>query len=577
MADFGAWTPATFNNGAAPAIDEDVMNSYEDWIDIADDELRRSQSVKLKDYISYFWQRNIKLLDDFTAASEWTAAAGSVLADNTTQNVIGYNAVKLSDSNDLASWVSMYRAATLDLSQFHDGSASTTDDWIICLFYVTDVTKFTLFQLKLGTNNTNNWYKAYNPAGFTNGWNVIMAQKSGFTEDPVGPNWNNITYIHMDLYTTAGASTHSFTFQYLMMVRDYGGAPLPYQQYMGATTGWAPTFEPYDYMNSVVYDEKINRLGIIMFNPDSWLVNLLLYNDVEAFTSKVEMYCKYAGNTQELIWAGNVNNYAKTYIGANVFYLIVAEAGVETSTSIALTNNLLLNERIIIEFEKDGDTFRSILSKNGEVIKTLEYEAIGLAVDSGEVYIADEGTNYFSLVTDFAISSNKNCLQLENEDSKGPRLITLSADQTYANNTITAITDFLIRLKPNKTYRIEALINAHNAGSAAADLKIDWTSSGVTSVGLRNCVGSESSSYNAQPNNTTNRCSSHGLTAAVYYALNASGTYVAIKEDFIVKTAQAGGYVQMRAAQYNTTAGAGNETIVDDTSYIIVTEVFFEK
>jgi len=60
MSDFGAWVPATFNNGAAPAIDEDVMNSYEDWIDIADEELRKSQSIKLKDFLTYFWQRNIK-------------------------------------------------------------------------------------------------------------------------------------------------------------------------------------------------------------------------------------------------------------------------------------------------------------------------------------------------------------------------------------------------------------------------------------------------------------------------------------------------------------------------------------
>jgi hypothetical protein len=577
MSDFGAWVPATFNNGAAPAIDEDVMNSYEDWIDIADEELRKSQSIKLKDFLTYFWQRNIKVIDDFTASSEWTAAAGSVVANDTTNNVIGYNAVKLSDSNDLASWVSMYRAATLDLSQFHDGSASSTSDWIVCLFYISDITKFTLFQLKLGTDNANNWYKFYNPAGFSNGWNVIMAQKSGFTEDPVGPNWNNITYIRMDLYTAAGASTHYFTFQYLMMVRDYGGVPAPYQQYMGATTGWSLKFDIYDYFNSVIYDEKINRLGIVMFDPRSWIVNLLLYSDVEAFSSKFEMYCKYAGNSSEIIWAGNVDNYAKTYIGANVFYLIVAEAGVETSTSIALTNSLLLNERVIIEFEKDSDTFRAILSKNGEVVKTLEYEAIGLAVDSGEVYLADEGTNYYSLVTDFAISSNKNCVMLENEEANGPRLVRLSADQTYANDTITAITDFLIRLKPNRVYKVEAFINAHNAGSAAADLKIDWASSGVSLLGLRNCVGSESTSYKAQPNNTTHRCSSHGITAAVYYALSASGTYVAVKEDFIVKTTQAGGYIQMRAAQYNTTGGGGNETIVDDTSYVLITEVFCEK
>src|SRR4030043_528889 len=79
--------------------------------------------------MTYFWQRNINEIENFSAASEWTADASSTLSDDTTNNVIGSNAVKLLESDNVASWGGMSRNITaLDLTKYHDGSASTTAD-----------------------------------------------------------------------------------------------------------------------------------------------------------------------------------------------------------------------------------------------------------------------------------------------------------------------------------------------------------------------------------------------------------------------------------------------------------------
>lgn len=573
MAIFGNWTPITFINTTPPAIDQDALTDIEDWIDIADEENRKSQTVNFEKIMNYFWQRNIKEIENFSAASEWTADASTTLSDDTTNNVIGSNAVKLLESDNVASWVGMSRNITaLDLTKFHDGSASTTADLIMVLFYVTDITKYTLFQIKLGTSNAHNYNYAWNPAGFTNGWNVRWIRKSVMTTTGA-PSWNNITYLRVDSYSTINAKNQYFTLQYLQMIRadpDFATYTNAFQEYFGAATGWISKFIVYHDLFSVIYDEKINRLGTMKLVPEDLYEGLHIYCSVLSFQGKFEIYSKLAGYTNSIVWMVDATNYIECYVNANTFYLNAVEGGAATPTSIALTNALLLNERVLIGFEKDGDVVRAILSKNGEPIKILEYETS--IADEGCLYLGTQGTSAWGLVTDFAVTNNAGNLNIYNEESKGPRLIKLATDQSYANNTITAVADFLIRLKPNKMYKIECHLNAINTGSSTPDLRTDWTYSGITIVGLRNCFGTASTSASAEPNVTGTRGSAHQLDTDVHWSIPANETYSVIKEDFIVKTGQSGGYIQLRAAQYNT--DGANPTVLKNSSFILVTEVF---
>jgi len=573
MAIFGNWTPITFINTTPPAIDQDALNDIESWIDIADEENRKSQTVNFEKIMTYFWQRNINEIENFSAASEWTADASTTLSDDTTNNVIGSNAVKLLESDNVASWVGMSRNITaLDLTKFHDGSASTTADLIMVLFYVTDITKYTLFQIKLGTSNAHNYNYAWNPAGFTNGWNVRWIRKSVMTTTGA-PAWNNITYLRVDSYSTINAQNQYFTLQYLQMIRadpDFATYTNAFQEYFGAATGWISKFSIYYDLFSVIYDEKINRLGTMKLVPADLYSGLHIYCSVLSFQGKFEIYSKLAGYTNSIVWMVDATNYIECYVNANTFYLNAVEGGAATPTSIALTNNLLLNERVLIGFEKDGDVARAIISKNGETIKILEYETS--IADEGCLYLGTQGTSAWGLVTDFAVTNNVGNLNIYNEESKGPRLIKLATDQSYANNTITAITDFLIRLKPNKMYKIECHLNAVNTGSATPDLRTDWTYSGITIVGLRNCFGTAATSSADEPNVTGTRGSAQSLDTDVHWSIPANATYSVIKEDLIVKTGQAGGYIQLRAAQYTT--DAANPTVLQDSSFILVNEVF---
>lgn len=571
MAEFGNWTPIIFSNAGPPAIDEDALNDIEDWIEITDNEGRKSQTVNFKDLITYFWERNVKEIDNLTDASEWVADASTTVSNDTTHNVIGVNAVKFAESNDVASWVGMERAITsIDLTKFHDGRASSTNDIIMILFYVDEITKFTNFQLKLGNSNAKNYGNAWNPAGFSNGWNVRFLKKSAFGTTGA-PDWSDIDYIRTDAYTTANASGHYFTIQYIQMIRNdptYDGYPNPFQEYFGTVTEWVNKFWTLYDVNALVYDEKFDRMGFMKVIAEDIEADLEVYPSCYAFQGRFEIYCKYAGYTPSIVWIYDADNYICCYVSANTFYIYAMEGGVPTSDNIALSNNLLLNERVLISFEKDYDTGRAILIKDGEPIKILEYETT--ITDSGAVYLSTKHSNAWGIFTDFAVSNNIGSLDIYHDYSKGPKMYHLEEEQTYVNNTLTVIDDFLIRLAPNKVFKIEAYFDI-SCTSDTPDAKVDWNYSNVSAIHARAMWGGIAVTASTEPSVDNKIRTSHaGLSSDIRYA--ASSYSSPIKETFFIKTLQTGGYIQARMAQYTT--DAINPLKLGTNSSVIVTEVY---
>jgi len=571
MPDAGNWTPVVFANAGPPAIDEDALNDIEDWIDMVDEEIRKSETCNFRDEKDYYYERNIKEIDNMTAASEWTADASTTVSNDTTHNVIGLNAVKFAESNDVASWIGMERAITsIDLTKFHDGSISTTNDIIMILFYVDDITKFTTFQLKLGNSNAKNYGNAWNPAGFSNEWNVRFLAKSAFGTTGA-PDWSDIDYLRLDAFTTVNASGRYFTIQYIQMIRVdalYPGYPSAFQQYFGSVSGWITKYYDIHDLNTILYDERINALCIMHMIAENTDGCLLLYENCQSFQSKFEIVCKYAGYTASILWEYDVDNCIEVFISNDIFYINAIEAGVPTSTSIALDNALLANEKIVFLIEKDIDTIRAMLIKNGEQNKILEYETS--ITDLGNVFLGCQSDYGWSLLTDFVISNNQANLNMYNELRRGPKLYQLNEELSYVNNTITAIPDFLIRLAPNKLYMIDVYVYA-SAGSTNPDVKIDWNYSGVSLIGQRQCIGGVAVTASTEPSVDNNvRTSSSSLTGDIRYALNTYGCLII--EHFLLKTVEVAAYIQMRAAQYIT--DAGNPTVFGTSSHIIVTEVF---
>jgi len=568
----------TWVNGGSPAIDADNLQRFDNKLLEVDNELRKSQCFNFKDWKDYYWERNTKELDNFTDYAEYTAGGSTSLSNDTTNNVIGYNAVRFTETDNVASWIGMYQTlgAAIDLSIFNDGSASATSDLIYLLVYISDITKFTLVQFKLGTDNANNYSISWASGSLTTGWNVLIAQKSDFTPNGGVPGWNNITYYRVEATTTINAQNSYITCQYWQMVRedpDWSSYMNAFQEYMGSVTGWQNKLEYWSDWYSIIYDERIRRFGIMQLNPSNIQDGLAVYFDILSFLGKFEFYCKLAGYTQGICWYVDANNYAETYISTSKLYLNVVEGGASTSQNVAFTNSLALNEKVIITFEKDNDTIRTIAYKAGEQQKSLVHETTISGDSEGTVFLNTVGTSSFGICTDFAISSNYGDIHIENEISKANRIYLVNTDVDYVNNTLTSVSDLLIRLLPNKIYKIELTAFIRNSGSAIPDAKIAWTySTDITLISsIRGSAGAPSTTNTSEPS-ASMRTSAHGFATAVRYALVASTTSSLIKEYLIIKTTRTGGYIQPQMAQYNT--DAANATSLRAGSYIIVSEVF---
>jgi hypothetical protein len=574
---FGSYERISWVDGASPPISADNLNSHEDLLVLTDEELRRSQCVNLaKSRLKeYFWNRNDKQIDSFDDEADWATTGTTTLSNDTDNAKIGINSIQVEESDIAAGWIGINKdIAALDLSVFNDGSVSTTSDLIYLLFYMSDVTKFGWFQFKLGTDNANNYTYVVAAAGFSNGYNYLMAAKSAFTPVGVPPGWNNITHLRVEATTIANAQGEYFICDYWQMIREnpvYSGVPCSFQEYMGTVTGWVNVFEIWTNIIDTVYDNLLKITGIMFMPPDDEERILHIYCTVQSFVSYIEQYVKYEDYSIGLCWYVDSNNYIRTFIDAGDFYIEYTEGGITNNINVSLDETLLKNERIIIKFEKNNDTIRSILYKAGEKIHVLEYETSIDTDAEGCIYIASYDYRGWGLITDFAVAANYGNLDLYNDWFKGPKAYLMRESIEYTSNTLLAVGDFFINLPANKLFEVKAIFTFYN-GDAAPDIKISWNySSDIHGLTGRACIGGVAVTNSSEPSTTNKvRTSVHGIGTSVRYAAD---QYTCIaKETFVIRTGIEGGYIQPQIAEYNT--DAVNPTILSTSSFIIVTEVF---
>lgn len=555
--EFGKFSELTFVNGGAPAINDTNLNEIERVVKLTDDELNRSASVKLNKYLNYFYKRNTKIAINFLYYGDWTNHYPSQvdLSDESDYDLIGDECLKMENILNTAGWMSISAtlASTVDLTVFYDGTASTTDDIIAFMFYISDPAAFANFEIRFGDDFSNCYF--INLAGtFSAGWNSIFYSKSDFATVGAPTGWDTIDYVRIAPYANAGYISDYIYFQKVALLRQdpsYSGYSNVLQEYMGSVTGWENVFTiTSDVM--LIYDEyndRIKRLGIMKIRDDVDYTDLSFYTDVISFISKWEFYCKYAGESACVTWYVDSDNYAAVYITSDTFYLEVVEATVSSNVNVALDISLLKNQRFYFYIEKDYQTFRAILLKDGEKNKILEYETSISASTSGDVYLGRATANGWSILTDCEIG-NKAINYLTSEIL--PKMLRASTQISLANNTLQNIGNMFVYLKPNQMYKIEAYITA-SCGSTTPDIKIAWDNDGLSFQSDRFCSGPATNTTTVGATNM--KVSAYNPTTQVSYGLDGTTNESYIYETFFVLSGADGAKLQLQAAQVTTDAG----------------------
>lgn len=567
--EFGKFTELTFANGGAPAINDTNLNEIERVVKDTDVELSRSASVKLHKYKEYMFLRNTNVLVYFTYYGDWTNnyPLQVDLSDEQSENLMGNDALKMENILNTAGWMSIAQilSTTKNFAVFFDGSTSTTDDIVLFMFYVSDAAAFSSLEFRFGDDFSNSYYISL--AGtFSTGWNCIFPQKSDFTTMGSPTGWDSIDYVRIAPYVDAGYLGEYIYFQYIGLARqdpDYSGYPSTFQEYMGSSSGWENVFSIVSDVISVYRDycDQIEKIGIMKMNNDISPNQLHFYCDVINFISKWEFYCKYAGESASVSWYVDSSNFFEVYITSDTFYLEVTEAGVASNVNVALTNSLEKNQSFYFFVEKDFQTIRAILVRDGEKMNILEYETSISASTDGCVCVGRPTANSWSILTDFEIG-NRPIAYLEKELL--PRFIKQFQNQQFSSNTMQDVTSMIAYFRPNQIYKVEAFINVF-CSDTGPDVKIAWDSENLTFVTGRYCIGPSTST--SDTGSTTVKDSYFISTTAVTYGLDGTTNESYIHETFFVLAQIEGATLQLQAAQNNT--DAAHPTHIQNSSLLI--------
>jgi hypothetical protein len=560
MANFGDYTKTVYENTTTPAINETHLNNIENKVESIDDELRRSETFKLSDYLNVMYQCNTKEIEAFQKASAWTMDVGGTISNDSTNHLIHSQSVKLLEPDDSAGYLCMWKSCNLDLSIFKNGNASSADDIILLVVYISDITALTEIYLKLGTDNTDNYYKFIAAASLVTGWNFISIAKSDFSENNP-PGWDSITYLRCEWYSNANQQNEYVSFQYAQLIREDADNPgyyNPFQLYTGSA--WENVFDiGTDYFYLLCYDQKYNKLGIQCLNPDGY-VNMihLPFCDRSNFIFKCKMKCTYAWESQNLTWYVDSDNYIQCSIYANDLRLYWNEAGIDDTDYNTFDDELSFDEGLILELtlEKNESSVRATATINN-VSKTLEH--ITTITDKGCLYFGTADDESFSLIEDCILSHNQGFIF---QDEKIKIIKKITPETVNDLDAIQNDNDFVVQLDENGLYEVE--IKLAISGAANADFKCAWAvTGGVEQLTSRACLGPDSSTTTTA--NTNVRCANYDLDTEVTYGTDGS-TYSYVLEKFLVKSL-ATGTLQFQWAQ--NTAQVSN-TIVSANSYLIV-------
>jgi hypothetical protein len=571
MTAFNDFSQITFNDGASPPINAANLNALEGVVNLADKELARSASFKLDEYLQYFRKRNTKDIDNFQADSSvyinndptGTLSNDSIYSGNAILGEIALKSlipIATADYFDFA-----HNIDALNLTEFLDGSVSTTDDFIFIMFYISDIDAYSggYLYLNIGDTSVASTYEydfEVDEWLFDTGWNVAWAKKSDFFVWSGSPNWNNIDFWQIQFDYNAGYQNEYAIFQHMQMVRhdpDTSTYFNAFQKYLGTSSGWQNKFSQTFPVWTIVNDigQEVQKLGIIKLNPANFETPLtqgnhkngmLIYENVNCFLSKFIFICKEAGELPSITFYIDSTHYAQVYVTGDTLYLSVADGGAPVDTTYAFTNSLDKQEEVIIFFEKQNDTLRAICYKKGEILCICEYELT--FTSPGDIYLGVSNNLSLGILTDFAISNSLNQIHLASDTMS--MLIRKKEDQLFNSTSLANDNDLYMYLKPNQAYKVSLYLMA-GCSDDNTDIKTAWTLTNCEYITLRNVIGPAINSTNVHE--TEVKLTQYYPSVIASYGLAAAGSRTAnIQETFSIISGETGGKIQLQIGQFTS-------------------------
>lgn len=376
----------------------------------------------LEQDIRYMYAHNTKFIARPT--TDWVERTSDYLLAGSTRVITSTRGCYInSESSDNTYMEARSTISSLDLTQFYDGSALTSNDYIVAAIWYPSTSSITSAFIKLGHSSDNFYYTNFSTA-FDYGWN-IQARKLGWFNTAGTPNWNNISWVSIgfDLSTQGPRVGISAYFDYIGAIRSYSQYPYfsAFQREINSTH--EQVFRVSTDTYALIYKHEntpcIMDTGIKTATPVGLRLRYL-----SAFDAKIKAYSHKGNEAPSLTFAysyGSTTNGAfsiTAQLSSGVFRLHGHRAGTTfgdylsglsfdafTNVEVGLKRRTEFSSNHSFSSEAINDKYVGwfMISSNPDSYREISFEAVATTIlDPNYLYIGtpsvDSGAKITSVV-----------------------------------------------------------------------------------------------------------------------------------------------------------------------------------
>lgn len=356
--------------------------------------------------MEYWFRRNTKSVVGMEKNENWTAGAGTTVTEDTTNWRIGYQGLRLTEPDNVAST----QFATLsfnskDMTKFNDTSDSATNDYIRFSFYCSDTnainTGSTGVSILLATDPTlatDRWRLDITtelPSSFT-GWVYVDAPKSSFSNDGGNPDWSDIQGARVAWASNANYSGDYVVFDDIWLCRKdpIESSANPFQTEIDGvwtrdyTINSGIWYVGDGVVDGFMYMQEIQRLSSGYNSVPAGLRGQTTYSDFHA-ESMVLSSTGSGGYTNMLTWEISDTQRVKAFVYQNDLYIYSHFDTVEVTDSVPF--NVDSGDVIVLTLEKRGSTVTAKAKKANDY--DLQSVSLEIYTDSaGTLSVSNNGS-----------------------------------------------------------------------------------------------------------------------------------------------------------------------------------------
>jgi hypothetical protein len=344
----------------------------------------RDSGYELRKDLEYFFSRNVKIL--FKPSSTSLPATSTNCAITlSTRLMTSTNAGQLTALSSSLSYTAVTETLSPahDFTTFNDGSAATTDDYLVALAYISSTAMMTTGTgIYLYFGQSSDAYFRFRFAStfgytFNVGWNLFKMPLGRYDSVNGAPTFNNISYASLGYYCAQNNKSSYLIFDHVGIHRknpSTWAAPPFTDTQVEYPTRWVEKF----YYNStycmpLLCTANTSTVGISLCAIDNPTVNILTLGarstSMEDITTRyfgpdfrAEMPIKLLNSNTEtprIEWSVTffTNDIVKTYVTSGVLYLSATIAG---TSYLSYTNcaaaSLGAEATLSLEHSRDGMT-----------------------------------------------------------------------------------------------------------------------------------------------------------------------------------------------------------------------------